>query len=294
MDVFIRFLNPLLMICLGLGAGVLLAGRRPDGWRLYFAGALTFILSQVFHIPFNSWVLAGPLARWLPEGLAPGAGLLPAALALGLSAGLFEESARWLAYRFALRDARSWRDGLAFGSGHGGIEAVLTGVLALSSVLQLVALRAPDAAAVLQPDQVEALAQVQGQVAAFWALPWYGVLLGALERLFAICFHLSASLLVLQVFRRGSGLWLAAAVAWHTLLNAATLVVMATWGPYAAEAALGLLALASLWMVRALRSEDVPPPVQLPAPLPLTAPQASDSLRDSAEQIEDSRFGNPD
>ena len=46
-------LNSLLMIGLGLGLGILLARRFGLSWGLYGVGALTFIGSQVLHIPFN-------------------------------------------------------------------------------------------------------------------------------------------------------------------------------------------------------------------------------------------------
>ena len=221
LDVLIRFLNPLLMVIAGLAAGVIVVGRRSGGWRLYAVGVWTFVLSQVLHIPFNLWLLNPLLERWNPDGLRPGTGLVLGALLLGLSAGLFEETARWAAYRFSIPDARRWREALAFGAGHGGVEAILVGVFALYNVLQLVALRAEGAASLLGTQELERLAVAQTQIAAFWALPWYGVLLGALERVRAICFHLSAAVLGLQVFRRGGLIGWVCAALWHTTLYAA-------------------------------------------------------------------------
>lgn len=43
----------------------------------------------------------------------------------GLTAGLFEETARLLCFKFLLKKYRSFDDGLAYGLGHGGIEAIL-------------------------------------------------------------------------------------------------------------------------------------------------------------------------
>lgn len=287
MDEFIRFLNPLLMILAGLAVGVVVVGRRAGGWRLYGVGAWTFILSQVLHIPFNLRLLNPLLERWSPEGLRPGSGLVVGAVLLGLSAGLFEETARWAAYRFAMPKARTWREALAFGAGHGGVEAVLVGAFALYGVLQLVALRAEGAAALLGPEQLDRLAVAQTQVAAFWALPWYGVFLGALERIFAICFHLSAAVLVLQVFRRGSPVWWAAAVLWHTLLNAAAVFGVTTFGPYWTEGLLALFAAVSLGIVWRLK-EDEQEPVAGGAEVQDLLDLSPVDL--SPEEIEDSRF----
>ena len=62
MDIAIRFLNPLLMIALGLGLGVFFGRRLGAEWRLFGIGAVTFIASQVFHIPFNGRALTPALA----------------------------------------------------------------------------------------------------------------------------------------------------------------------------------------------------------------------------------------
>ena len=281
--VFVRFLSPLLMVVLGLGAGVLLAGRRADSWRFYFAGAATFVLSQVFHIPFNGWVLSPLLESFAGESYA----LLLTSVLLGLSAGVFEEVARYVALRFAVRDVRAWRTGLMFGAGHGGVEAVLLGFLSLYTVMQLVTLSGEAAPVVLASVPLEDVARVQAQVAAFWALPWYAVLLGALERLFAICFHLSAALLVMRSFRRGGLAWLAAAILWHALLDASVVYVSSVWGIYWAEAALGVLTLASVGIIYALREGAADGPGGDPEPQDLLE---LDRVDVSREQINSSRY----
>jgi uncharacterized membrane protein YhfC len=291
LDTLIRLLNPLLMILLGLGAGVVMAGRARDPWRLYAAGAWTFLLSQVFHIPFNGWVLEPWLLARFPDGPVPGAGLLVFAAALGLSAGVFEETARWLAFRLAV-PRRRWPEALALGAGHGGIEAVLLGVLGLYAVLQLVAVRGPEAPLLLDPGQLADLGQAEAQIAAFWSAPWYAVLLGAVERFFTICFHLSASVLVLQAFRRRSPLWVLAAVLWHALLDAAAVYTAVRWGPYWAEAVIGVFALAALGIIAALR-EPAEQPAPQPAPDPAALPVPLSELeprKPGPEEIDASRY----
>ena len=75
-------LNFLLMIGLPIALGVVLARRLKQRWGLFGVGAVTFVLSQVGHIPFNALAFRGAQA-WPPAVVA---------LALGLSAGVFEES----------------------------------------------------------------------------------------------------------------------------------------------------------------------------------------------------------
>ncbi|MFO7537372.1 MAG: YhfC family glutamic-type intramembrane protease, partial [Chloroflexota bacterium] len=92
-----------LMILFPLLLGGWIKRRYGISWTVFGVGALTFILSQVGHIPFN-WATGLLTGGW-------GIGLWPLpllALAAGLSAGLFEEVARWLVLRYWLKQARGW------------------------------------------------------------------------------------------------------------------------------------------------------------------------------------------
>src|SRR5215212_5914038 len=123
-------LNPVLMMALPVLLGLVLARRLGLPWRLYFIGAATFIGAQVVHIPLNLAIQNAVDAGLVPTPPAT-YGPLYSAVILGLSAGVCEEVARYLVYRYWLKDARHWRQALMFGAGHGGIEAILLGGLAL-------------------------------------------------------------------------------------------------------------------------------------------------------------------
>jgi uncharacterized membrane protein YhfC len=237
MDIFIRVLNPVLMILCGLAAGVIVSRQGDVRWNLFGIGAITFIGSQILHIPFNHWVL-NPLFQEI-GGASPlqGNNLIIIAIGLGLSAGVFEETARYIVYRFWIKDARIWKDALMFGAGHGGIEAILLGIITLLAVFQIVSLSGQDLSSIIPQEQ---LPIAQAQVNAFWALPWYGVLLGTGERVIALIFHISASVLVLQVFRRKNIAWLFAAIFLHAGLNAIAVYGSQTWGIYLTEGALAM------------------------------------------------------
>jgi uncharacterized membrane protein YhfC len=244
-------LNALLMIGLPLALGWLLAARHGLSWRLYVIGSVTFVLSQVAHIPFNMLLLGGAVLP--PAGQWP----LPVlAVTLGVSAGLFEETARLLVYRFWIRAARSWSDAVMFGAGHGGGEAIILGVLAAVATINLLVLGDRDLAALeLSPEQLAAL---RAQLEAFQNAPWYASLLGAVERVFAITFHVAAAVLVLQAVRRRNPMWLIAAIIWHATLNAVAFVVQNLAGSLWAEGALGGLTLISAGMIYALREPATP------------------------------------
>jgi uncharacterized membrane protein YhfC len=132
---FLLLLNFLWMLIIPLLLAAYLGRRQRANWGLFGIGAATFILSQVGHLPFN-WLI---LQRWqlLPVDTGSWSGLLLISAFLGLSAGLFEETARFLTFRYWARDARTWRDGLMTGAGHGGIEAMLLGILGLINMILL-------------------------------------------------------------------------------------------------------------------------------------------------------------
>lgn len=246
MTTVLLFFNVLLMIAFAVGLGVYISRRWQTRWHLYLIGAVTFVGAQIFHIPFN--MLVQQRLGLLPEDTTVFANLVIVSIFLGLSAGVFEEAARYLTYRFWARDARSWRKGMMLGAGHGGIEAILIGLLGLANLILFVAIRdgAVDIATVVSPEQVELL---QNQIDQTFGVPWYMAILGAVERLFALALHLSLSLIVLQSFLRQNRLWLLAAILWHAFANAVAVITLETWGPLAAEGALLFFGLASVAII---------------------------------------------
>ena len=302
-------LSALAILSLALGTGVLLTRGFRLGWRLYWIGAATFIASQALHIPFNLGLGALIASGRLP--IPPAAWrLVFNALVLGLSAGLFEELARYATYRWWAREARSWGRGLLLGAGHAGIEAVLTAGLILWAYLNMLALRGGSLPGGLSPEQA---GQLQAQVQAYWSVVWYDSLLGAAERLMVLPVHLALSILVLQVFTRrqdfqrrqvfrlrqvlrpSQGGWLLLAIGWHTLLDAAAVFFAGSAGIYAAEAAIAVIAVLSLAILLALRRPEpaaLPAAaVSLPPALPAeTALAGLPSLEETTERLDQTRY----
>jgi len=253
MDVFVRVLNAGLMIALPLGLGVFLARRLGARWRLFWMGAAIFIAAQLLHFPFNAWVLGPALARLGLTGARDSFSLMTTAVLLGLSAGIFEETARYLGYHFWLKDDQDWNAALMFGAGHGGIEALFFGLVALYALIQALVLRNADLGATFPSGQIAA---AQAQLQMFWNMPLYLALMGAVERVGALAFHLGASVLVLQAFLRKNVLWWGIAVLWHTLFNALAVYGVQVWGIYTAESLGVLLGGVSLMVVWWLRDQQ--------------------------------------
>ncbi len=220
-------------------------------WKLVLAGALTFIASQVLHIPlvygltalFNNGTLPPIPAAWTA---------IFNAILLGLLAGIFEETARLILFKFSLKNAKTWAVGVLVGAGHGGVEAVLLGGLGLVTVVSMILMRNGDLSAFGIPaEQIELANQ---QIAEFWSAPVYMAFLGLIERAFAICLHLSLSVMVLYsvVCRKPAWFWIA--LLWHAFVDALAVYLLPIVGAVGVEGVVAVCALISLVILFRMRS----------------------------------------
>ena len=288
-----RLFSGLLMIAFPLALAVYLTRRFSLGWRLWWIGAATFILSQVGHIPFNALltllfqrgILPNPPPSWNPAFNA---------VILGLSAGLWEELSRAGVYRWWATDARSWRKGVLLGAGHGGIEAIILGGIVLMTFGSMLAMRGVDLSTMVPPEQLDLARQ---QVAAYWSLPWQMGILGFVERLFTIPFHIALSVVVMQAFTRRQPAWIALAVLWHAFADALVVYLAGiwsgqTWSPYALEGVIAVNMLASLVVLFALRRPEPPEPQAEVISVPPAGPVPAEAVQIEVteEKLDDSRF----
>ncbi len=191
-----------LIVCFGvpLGAFISYLVRNRQRAAFFGLGVLSFLVSQVLlRLPLLSvlqqqaWFTVFSLTQPLVYTAA-----------LALSASLFEEFAR-LAFMTPLR-RRPYHAGnaVAFGLGHGGLEAMLVGVN--NAVLLAVA-----------PEQLAALGP---------AVAWAGV-----ERLAALAFHVACSLLIYRALTCRKPGWFVLALALHFVCDFCTAFAgsMPTW-----------------------------------------------------------------
>jgi len=243
-------LQILIMLGFPVGLWLLLRSRPGVTWGLIGAGVVTFIGSQVVHLPLN-WALGllggeRGVASW-PLPLM--------ALVVGLSAGVCEEGARYLVLRFWRREARSWTQGVAFGAGHGGVEAILLGLMVAVNFVTMVVLRGMSLEELGLSGEI--LEQAQVQVDAFWAIPWYLPLLGGLERVFAVTIQIALSLLVMRALTHRNAGWLLAAIGGHTLVDGVAVFLAGVgWPPLALEGLVLLFALGGLALILALQRAE--------------------------------------
>lgn len=196
-----------IVICYGLPIGglVFLMRRRKGAGKAFAWGVAAFVVSQLFIripilqlvLPNFSWFAVMQLYPWRYG------------LFLGLTAGLAEETARWVAIRYFLKEKNTLEHGLAFGLGHGGIEAML--LVGLNMVAGMVMV-------------------LTGQGELFPA-DGGSLLLAGVERLFAMAFHVGASLLILYGVGTDRSVWYwTLAVVLHGVLDAAVVILPAVFG----------------------------------------------------------------
>jgi uncharacterized membrane protein YhfC len=285
MEIIPRILNFLIMIIVPIMVAWYIGKRVKYPWRLFFIGAGTFVLSQVLHLPFNSLVLEDLMLRWGFTARSEGINLVMWAAFYGLSAGVFEGVARYMALRFWAKEDSSWLNAMMYGVGHGGGEAIILGVLVGINTMVLIAYRGSDISALVPPEQLDVTLVVVEQ---FWSYPWYGAILGGIERIWAIVLHLAATVLVFQAIRRKNIAWLFLGIVLHALFDGVALYAVRFWSPYAVEGLLGVFALLSLGIIFGLRSPEPEPEVVELEPLPPL--KEIGPLEISEHKIDDSRF----
>lgn len=222
-------------------------------WKIFGLGALAFIAAQTLHIPFNQFVL-NPLFTKLNITLTPEIEQLPLifiSIILGLSAGIFEEVARYLWFRFFLKEKRDWENGFMLGLGHGGIEAIIIGAIGILTFFQISTIKNIDLATYGDQAQV-----IQETITTYLNTPWHTFLLGALERFSAIMIHIGLSVIVLQVFKKKKISWLFIAIGWHAFIDAFAVYGSMRWNIYILEIIILLLGIISILFAFKMHSEE--------------------------------------
>lgn len=228
-------MDPLFLVSWAVGAAATLivpitaalycAVRRKRVRAVVF-GVLCFVLSQIcIRMPLLQYVLPRSAGYLLFTYTHP---VLYLAM-LGTSAGVAEEVGRYLFLRAG--NMSECADGVAFGIGHGGVEAVL-----FSGIPIVMMLADPFPAATAEPSEI---------------------LCASLERLSAMGIHVALSLLVLQSVQRRKLRLLLLAVLIHGLFDFA-MVFLAQRGvnPWLVEAAAWIVAAVMLAVAWAFRRKQ--------------------------------------
>ena len=277
---------------LALGVGAALAILLPIAlaliWRFakherfttILVGALTFLLfAIVLEKPLQSLLLF-PTQLGLKDHAASlffNARPWLLALMTGLFPGVFEETGRLVAFKTVLRKRKNRETSISYGIGHGGVEVMyILGATYITYIVYAAMINTGtfgtvvEQAAAVAPDQAEALKSVADQIAGL-ALADIG--LGFVERIFAVLFHIGASILVFYACRDKGRFWLyPLAILLHTTLDFVAalyifqIVAISPWALEAIVAVFGVLTfgLAYLLLYKKDKAEPAQPAVEVP------------------------------
>ena len=211
-----------------LGLGYAMRRRLGVSWRWFYVGGVMFLASLI-RFPLNRYVSSVVLTQGYGYTLTT---FILAAFP-SLTAGVFEEGARYIAYRYVI-DEHSLKNGLMYGAGHGGIESIfIVGVNVLTlGVLLLVN-------PLMIPRQL---------LESITLSPAYLPLVGLYERLGAMTVQIGLSVMVLEYFRKRDVRYLVGAVALHFLVDFVALATM-RYGWVYSELAITAVALAMGYLV---------------------------------------------
>lgn len=220
-------------------ASIVLLVKRRIHPASFFCGFGAFAVSQfILRMPLLSLLSLQP---WYAKFAAGTAGLI----ALALSAGLFEETARLICAKCILKNHRRKNDVIGFGLGHGFCEAILLVGLSYASYLMLIPFINSGSfekmIAGTVPDE-----QVKLIMTTFEQLSASTIILGIIERVSAVMFHITATTLIFTGVRRKKSalFWLYAVLA-HTFFN---LIAVLIPNIYIAEAVLLILGIAGIYL----------------------------------------------
>lgn len=230
LSIVFMFVSFLLSVGFPLGLMIYFYRKWKISLFAVFTGALMFFLFQmVLRIPALTLI---QMQSWY-EAFARQYTVLTGVI-IAFTAGLFETVGRYLGMRYMIKDRLSRENGIAYGIGHGGIEAVLlVGITYAANILYSLLINAGLVDGTLVPQLVELSPDI--------------FLAAGIERVFAILFHIAAALLVAYGIMHRNFIYVLLSLLFHTLLDAVAVILqiyrLPIWGIEVWAAVVGLASL---------------------------------------------------
>lgn len=231
--------------------------RHHVSLKAVLVGAGVFIVFQLLaRIPLLGFLDSQPWYRSLAANTAV------LGLWLSLSAGIFEEVGRYLAFRWPLDGLWDRRHGIAYGLGHGGIEAILfAGFASINNLMLSAAINSGAFDALMAPQMGATADLIKTQLL---TTPPVLFLLAGIERAFALTVQVTLSLLVLAAVRNNRPLLLVYAILLHGLVNFGA-VLLAPVNVYLSEVWVLAAALAAWRYICRWRDDEAGAALDTPA-----------------------------
>ena len=239
----------MLVVSLAIPVGLFLYYRlkKKADYLPFFAGILVFFLfALVLEGTINNLILVQA-----PFGGSIRDNTWAYALYGGLMAGLFEETGRFLAFRFmrSRELIKPDRDinACMYGAGHGGIEAAaVLGLGSISNLANSLAINTGAFESLTAGLSGDLLAQAELIRTTLITTPSWQYLIGGAERIFAVVLQIALSVLVwFAVTRKDRRFLFPLAIALHLIADAVPVVLVKTgMNAVAVEAVIGLISAA--------------------------------------------------
>lgn len=195
--------------------------REKISLKVVLIGIIVFVVFQLLtRVPLLSYI---GTQEWYKSFTA---NVYVLALFLGLTAGLFEEVGRYIAMKYFMKNNLRWKDGLAFGIGHGGIESILLVGLGLINyiVLSFMINAGLFESMVGSKLPLEAVGQIKDMLV---NTPAIGNLAGGYERILAMIIQIAFSMIVLCSVKAKKPIYVLYAILLHGIVDS-PLVVLAS------------------------------------------------------------------
>jgi uncharacterized membrane protein YhfC len=218
----IVFMIVSILICFLLPIGLTIYFYRKHKISLIVVlfGAIVFFVSQIaIRIPLLS-ILAKQ--QWYID---MSSNIYVLALFLALTAGIFEEVGRYIVMKLFMKKSLNWKSGIAFGIGHGGIEAmIIVGLTLINYVVISIMINSGlfdnVIAATMAPEIAEQIRTTLVDT------PTVNFLGGGFERTMTIIIQIAFSIMVLYAVKFKKPVYLLYAILLHAVVDAPTVVLV--------------------------------------------------------------------
>lgn len=220
-------LGTILMIVVPIVIAIIWTKKKKERFTNVLVGAATFLLFAVaLEKPIQA-VLIAPTQMGLAEtGISQFLNARPVlwAFIVGLFPGVFEETGRLVAFKTVLKKRKNRETSISHGIGHGGFEVIFVmGVTYATYIAYALMINTGTFGTVVDqvmaqaPDQAEALVAVASGIASF---SFANLALSIIERIFAVLFHIGASIIVFYACKDKEKFWLyPLAILLHTAMD---------------------------------------------------------------------------
>ncbi|GGE67976.1 YhfC family intramembrane metalloprotease [Priestia taiwanensis] len=136
----------------------------------------------------------------------------------GLMAGIFEEIGRYMMFKYTLRGRETWKDGVTFGAGHGGIEMILiTGLGSITSYVYATMINNNTFDSLMTTSEM--IGPLQTVKQQLLETEWHMSGVAIVERTMALFLQIGLSILVLYAVRSKKFKYVLYAIGVHAIIN---------------------------------------------------------------------------